>query len=529
MFRVLVVDDEEMIRQGFVRFVDWAALDCTVVAQAENGLAAREYLENHPVDILITDIRMPELDGIQLAKYAAENLPYTRVIILTAYADFSYAQTAIQYGVVDFVLKTNALSRIARPVEKAKQQILQMREKEEQLQQLATQVNQKQDALFEKVICDALADMAEFSSCQGLYQDAPVFREYHLLLFKLYLPAQHQDDPAQYRRVLRSLRELLGLAFPENGSRAVLVKPRQLVVLVPAGPSLAALSASCKNVLTAMQNFTSATLNIGISCRHTGISELSMAYREAMEASLAASDHNNINLYSARRSAEAVSDSGMLAEADEMINSILMHCRHCDEKQAQESLASLFGFYKNRRLALEQIRTSCSILCSLCLRLLMSSQSSRMPDDNGSWFTRIHEAGLISELQEIMKSFLSDTIHALGSRFQYSNPLIQEIDRYLRQNYTQNVTLPMLAEAVHANGSYLSRIYKKETGCSVIDTLNQLRIEHAKELLKNPSNRIFEVAIAVGIDNPTYFTHVFTKHTGISPAKYRQNFLMEIR
>ena len=525
MFRVLVADDEEMIRQSFIHFVNWEELGCEVVAEAGNGREALDYLKGHPVDILITDIRMPEVDGIRLAQYVMENLPGTRVILLTAYADFSYAQTAIQYGVVDFVLKTNALARIAAPIEKAKQQILQMREKEAQLQKLTQEVEQKQEALFEKVICDALADMAEFSSCQNLYQDSPVFCQYYLLLCKLYLPAESQNDAERYRQAVSSLRELWQMAFPGDMSRTVLVRPRQLVALVPAEATREKLFEGCKSVLRAMYDFIGVTLNIGISGVHTGISELAMAYREAAEAGTAASEGKRINIYDGEKGTEADALAGTMAKADEIINSILMHCRHYKEKEALEGLDALFNCYRSCGLELENIRTSCAILCSLCLRLLVSGQCGSVPEDHGSWFARILEAGVASEMKEIMSGLLCHTMLSLGSRTQFSNPLIQEVDRYLRQNYTRDITLPMISEVVHANSSYLSRIYKKETGYSVIDALNRLRIEHAKELLQDPANRIFEVAVAVGIDSPTYFTHVFTKHAGVSPSKYRQDFL----
>ena len=98
MMKVLIVDDEKNIREGIKCFIEWDALGCTVVNSCANGIAALEYIESNPVDIVITDVKMPVMDGLELCKNISEKYPDIKVVILTAYSDFEMAKSAIKYG-----------------------------------------------------------------------------------------------------------------------------------------------------------------------------------------------------------------------------------------------------------------------------------------------------------------------------------------------------------------------------------------------------------------------------------------------
>lgn len=105
MTKVLIVDDEMLMRKGLCTLIDWAALGCEVIGTAENGLRAKQVITSIQPDIVISDIKMPVVDGLALAKWVDETYPDIQMILLTAFADFSYARQAIQYGVTDYVTK----------------------------------------------------------------------------------------------------------------------------------------------------------------------------------------------------------------------------------------------------------------------------------------------------------------------------------------------------------------------------------------------------------------------------------------
>lgn len=120
MYKVILADDEPIMRRALQSLIDWKGLECEIAGVAENGYEALELLEKKRVDIVITDIRMPGADGIDISKYIWENKLQIKVILLTAYADFSYAQSAIKYNVMEYVIKTGSFEELICAVEKCK-------------------------------------------------------------------------------------------------------------------------------------------------------------------------------------------------------------------------------------------------------------------------------------------------------------------------------------------------------------------------------------------------------------------------
>jgi two-component system response regulator YesN len=125
----MIVDDESNIRKGIVQLIDWHKLGCEVVKDCSDGKIALQYLQEHPIDIVVTDIKMPSIDGIELSKRIKEDFQDTKVIILTAYSDFAFAQKAIKYNVVDFIIKNDFIEELPAAIEKTIQLIVKEREK----------------------------------------------------------------------------------------------------------------------------------------------------------------------------------------------------------------------------------------------------------------------------------------------------------------------------------------------------------------------------------------------------------------
>lgn len=127
MYKILIADDEALMRKGLCTLIDWAKLGCQIVGTAENGLQAKQAVLDYQPDIIIADIKMPVMDGLELARWVCGAQRQIQIILLTAFADFSYAQQAIQYGVSDYVTKTGNMNDIVAAVERCKQKLDQQR------------------------------------------------------------------------------------------------------------------------------------------------------------------------------------------------------------------------------------------------------------------------------------------------------------------------------------------------------------------------------------------------------------------
>jgi two-component system, response regulator YesN len=136
MYKVMVVDDEPIVRKGLISFIDWSELECKIVYEASNGIEALNKAAELSPDIIITDIKMPGMSGLELTEKIYKDFPSTKLILLTGYSDFSYAQAAIRYGVVDYVVKASAIENISDAVKKAKKLINAERTINEKLEKL---------------------------------------------------------------------------------------------------------------------------------------------------------------------------------------------------------------------------------------------------------------------------------------------------------------------------------------------------------------------------------------------------------
>ena len=139
-----------------------------------------------------------------------------------------------------------------------------------------------------------------------------------------------------------------------------------------------------------------------------------------------------------------------------------------------------------------------------------------------SFYTTVETSKTFFGIYESLRKYLALYLRLRENFSGTQSSLIRQVNSYIHKNYNQNISLQTIADTFLVSCGHLSRLYRKETGVSLISAINNRRIEVAKRLLKDPRNRVFEVARAVGIEEPTYFTHLFTQVTGVSPSAYRK-------
>lgn len=130
MYRILLVDDEILVRDAIRENIDWKAMDCELVGDCDNGKAAAEFVQNHPVDIVLTDILMPYMDGMELSRFLHDNYPDIVIVIFSGFGEFEYAKKAIQYGVSEYMLKPVTAMELRNVIGKMKEKVDQQRKRE---------------------------------------------------------------------------------------------------------------------------------------------------------------------------------------------------------------------------------------------------------------------------------------------------------------------------------------------------------------------------------------------------------------
>lgn len=534
MYKVMIVDDEPVIKKGLQCFIDWSILECEVVCEASNGLEAVELLGYYDVDIVVTDIRMPGMDGLALSDYLHQHFPQTKVIILTAFADFSYAQTAIQYEVVDFVVKTNPTEQIPRAIEKATLLLEKEREQKQKVRQLESKINDNLSEISEKFLREAVYGL--ISDEAGLFSRSSELGLQLEDYFAIYMevkdiPGPHGSavNPANdHYRFLASIRQFLALAFGEHPSYIMAMEKNTLLALVSmtggnTAVSTQALLTISNEILAMAENFRQYHVNIGISLLHRDISTLSTAYFEAREALQGSFYNDNYVAVYIPHANQALTPAAPPHHAAEQIAG---HLQQGDSESAIRQLDQLLENYRSIKEPIENVKVACLLISSYCFRLLSTSQpfAPEMEESQSAVYKQIQESKSIQLLADILERLILSCSRAVARSDRQPNYIVIECQKYIREHYNQNLSLQIIADHIHINSSYLSRLYKKVTGESIIDVINKYRIDMAKKLLRNPASKVFEVAEAVGIETPAYFTHVFSKYTGMSPKEYKLNY-----
>jgi Response regulator containing CheY-like receiver domain and AraC-type DNA-binding domain len=530
----MIVDDEAIVRKGLMCFTDWSALDCEVVCEAGDGIEAIEQLAVHDIDIIVTDIKMAGMDGIELTKFVHENFPYIKVILLTAFADFTYAQSAIKYQAVDFVVKTNPSAQIPDAINKAKQLLLKEKDHERKLLQLENAINDNRSEIREKFLKDAVCGIiADEAMLLNRTTELGIKLDYYFVINVEIRDSSESNDNEtnasdHLYRFTDSIKQFLSLAFEKGPHYTVEIKKNALLAIVsfPASNTsecTQTLLMTCNEIIRMADHFKRFSINIGISGMHRDILLLSLAYVESCQAIQDSFyNENHVSVY--------IPHSGQAPELESRPYNVAQQINECLQEGHYEAaiqrLNQLMEKYRSIKEPIENIKVTCLIIGSYCFRLLEARQpiTSDLTGDEPSLYKQILGSKSIQNLLHILERLIADISNALSMSDRQHNYIVIETQKYIRENFNKNLTLQIIADHIHVNSSYLSRLYKRETGESLVDTINKYRIEIAKRLLKDPSKKVFEVSTAVGIDSPAYFTHVFTKYTGSSPKTFKLNF-----
>ena len=537
MYKVLIIDDEHLIRDGLMNTIDWKELGFDKVLKAANGFEAKKLIDQFNPHVIITDIKMPGMDGLQVTEYVMSIKPSTKVIILSGYDDFDYAQKAIKYGAFEFILKPSDYLELNKTIKMAVKKLKEEEKRDQEVLKLKEEFNARidyfrQSFLKKMIISPQLSESFQHLQLEEsltLY-NIPENGHTCLILAKV----DHFDSFSQEKNeeekqlVLLRMEQMLRDYFQYQlhvryGVKAFLIplKDDLYGVLVMEDQPLpeSIKIGFCENLQDTLYGFP-LTLSFGISRSKFSYLELNKAYFEALEALQYIFYFGNeaIILYSDIPSISEEKSEGSYLMYIEEIKPIIKALKIGDKGTCLKQLSYLFRLFVYNQESSNTVK-------SISIELMSQIKTLDRNNSNEELYMKI----LSTETNECCLKILEATISPLAENIHNktrsnNKKVVEKVIDIIEQFHAEEISLTWVASKVHLNSSYVSRLIKKECGKNFTELLTQCRMEKAKQLLKDPTIKINEASEKVGILDAQYFSSKFKKYTGLTPSEYRDHF-----
>lgn len=512
--RVLVADDEYYARKALLKIL--AELDVEVAADMETGQEVIDYLERDSrVDAVLTDIRMPEINGLQVAEHISRSYPDVSVIIVTGYADFSYAQQALRFGVKDYV--TKPLRRDS--IKKALDGVSASKCRRES-SRLASRQERDLEFSMEQLSVKELAQNADlqrlFMKRSLQYADS---LEYRILLL--------QTDPEATFEQRERIRSWLQLEAGTQRCQVFFFQNVQEYVLLAffqnPETGLCSLMDCAKHILRKLPELDGLRGSAAIGRSHRGMQELYSAYKESVYAinQRLLKGWGQAFVYETKKSKASFSFPNEESVLEDALKRMDYECsRKAIEKILQDPHLRESG---NSYDLYEQVVHILGVFMR-CYDRLPSDCSGN--DSVQLLFSQRYDLYNFKHMDEL-EAYLLSTVKGIccqAKRESDGDDIIRSIIDYIDRSYQYDITLQELAEKKYfMNATYLSRLFKAKCGQTFSKYLIEYRQEKSKELLEKTILKISDIAAYVGYNDVSYYIQSFRKVYGVTPEQYRNN------
>jgi two-component system response regulator YesN len=518
-YQVFFVEDEIVTREGIRDHVDWAAHGFELCGEAPDGEMALPLLQATRPDVLITDIKMPFMDGLQLCKIVRERMPRTKVVILSGHDEFDYAQQAVKLGVTEYLLKPVTAQQLQQVLQRLALQLDRERKEEEALRGLRQQVEESRAALIERlwfkllVGAISLPDAIEQSELLGVDLIARCY-----LVVVIRIAPRHSGAKLDYSGCQRA-QEVVSNLVGNDPDVSVLRKDLEELVLIVKGNTPEYLLEAREVLLDQIQtqvDQSTCQLIVGVGAPRSRMTDLGQSFLEALAAVENA----------ARDQAGEPAAGATAAEWLTVDKSALEDYLKCGVSEELED------FFDSFILPLGTTRRSTIVKNYIVLDIVFTTarlirQWGGEPDQVLPELNRLEallaNVDTIEDIKEHTQPILN---RALSFRDAQANAqhsgVIQQAREYIHEHYMDSdISLHLLASRVGHSPSRFCTVFSEATGQTFKAYLTELRIKRAKELLRTTGLRPAEISDQVGYNDPHYFSLVFRKATGLSPRDFR--------
>lgn len=524
MYSVFLVEDEIVTREGIRNSIPWERTPYTLAGEAPDGEMALTVLQEIKPDILITDIKMPFMDGLTLSRIIKKDQPWIKIIILSGHDEFQYAKDAISIGIDEYLLKPVSSADMLATLEKVTRQIEEEKERLTDIETLKMKIRSSQDVMREKWICDLatgqLSSSDAIEAARSLGIDL-IANAYVILIVDIYSNSENFAGYAVVKSIISSLvkgRDDVLLFSPSVEKQGLLFKNASRDSADDTVYSLA------QAVRFETERNSSCRVSIGIGSMVSHVGEIVNSYADADRA---------IRYMSMTGKNKIIGVSDIQWKRQES-------SRHLDEGPiferlrfaAAEEIDDIIDLYLNifGRKSLDTADPSFVLLVYNDLIEIISALVEEIGGDILEALPAVLRKNIEHSLENPSTPFRGQLRTLIEKWILYRDDhmssrhhsIIKKAKNYIAENFmSQDMSLNTVASFVSVSPNHFSTIFSQEAGATFIEYLTNTRIENAKKLLCSSSMKCSDIAYEVGYGDPHYFSFIFKKNTGISPRDYR--------
>lgn len=525
-YTVLLVDDEEDVAQIIMKRIDWNGLGFSIIGSANNGVKAMEMVEEFQPDIVMTDIKMPYMDGMELSNRIKAEFPSTKILLFTGFDEFEYAKEAVHLEVEEYILKpVNAaeLTRVFTGMRTKLDQEIRSKRNVETLQKYYAESLPLLQTNFYSTLIEGRIQEEELSKYLSDYQISFTGNFYCCLV--VHTSPNHGPKEMSAMLLTASVQKQAEerLAGKWRAKSFFYLGNMVLIAQLENENEVSEITDECDRFCKYVRRMIGAVVTVGVGPVCRTVTELPQSYTGAREAI------SYRGIYGAERAIniheiapQQVNDADESGEAE--LSKLLKAIRLGSEAEVQEAagrylrqiaspvqslqqyhihlmdlVSALYRFAANNDIHAEEFRTD--------VKQLYNGLLEMEPDAMQRWLVG---AGL---------SFRELLIHARSSS---THSYVHKAEEYVRSNYTDaQLSLDDVCAKLGVSNSYFSTVFKKETGKSFIAYLTDYRMEQASRMLIETNEKSYVIAGKVGYTDSNYFSYVFKRRYGVSPSRYR--------
>ena len=513
MRRVLVVDDEKFIRKGIKAIIERANTDFEEVIECSNGIDALDKLKQYKVDLIITDIRMPKMDGLALLKEMEYWEEKPKAIIVSGYDDFNYAREAIKYGVKEYLLKPIKEEELLGAVRIIKKQLDQKNDSLLRHQRLKHHIDEFRINELNYMLISSDLEKEKIQSMLKATETYIFNQPFYIAL--VYVQADtYSFNSAVYSDILKkSIDEYCSdnegevLSFSGQEDNVVLVVNNKRYI---------------QDIFEYIKGDKTYKCVIGVSQLGIDVKDIHKAYLQALEClkyRLLTDSSKSVIYYEHIASLERNNNID-----EEAINKVAYVVGTKNIKELDQLLFNIFD-KEIKKFHISYTEKIVEYFNSNIIDYLLDKIKEYSPqyEEEHKFIKDIFKYKSLQEYIHSVKEFLLDIdkyLIALGKVYNQKNDIDTAIE-FIKENYYKDLNMAYVSNYVSMNYSYFSEMFKEHTGTNFVDYVKKIRVEKSKVLLRNTDYKIFEIGQKIGYQNPKQFTKTFKEIVGISPVEFR--------